>query len=90
MTDPVMLNAKLDLPAAAALMNTLQERSEAEVVVDFAEVKHLGALCLQVLISAAKTAAADNRKITLTNASDRVIDQMRVMGMTPEAIAKGQ
>lgn len=89
MTEPLMLAPKLDLAAASGLMATLRDRSDDEVVLDMSEVKHLGALCLQVLLSAAVTAHQQKRKISIVNASDRVIDQMRLMGMTPEAITRG-
>lgn len=90
MADPVMLEPRLDLPAASPLMTTLRAREDSEVILDFSEVKHLGALCLQVMLSAATTYNAQGRKLSLTNVSDRVVDQMRVMGMTPETIARGR
>lgn len=88
MSAPVQLAPRLDLPAASALLATLRSNTEPDVILDMSEVKHLGALCVQVLISAATTFAAEGRKFSLVNASDRVIDQLRVMGMTPEAIAE--
>ncbi len=45
---------------------------------------------MQVVISAAATAQSENRKISITNVSDRVLDQMRVMGMTPESMTRGR
>lgn len=89
MAEPLVLAPKLDLAAASDLMTALRSRKEAEVIIDMSDVKHLGALCLQVLLSAAQTAQAEQRRITITNTSDRVLDQMRVMGMTPETIARG-
>lgn len=89
MSDPIVLAPKLDVAQASELFSTLRENKDAEVILDMSDVKLLGALCLQVLLSAAKTANEDGRAITLTNASDRVIDQMRLMGMTPETISKG-
>jgi chemotaxis protein CheX len=90
MTEPIVLAPKLDLVAVSALKTRLSERKEDEVILDMSEVKHFGALCLQVLLSAASTANSENRRISITNVSDRVIDQMRVMGMTPESIARGR
>jgi chemotaxis protein CheX len=89
MADPVILEPRLDLPAASPLLTTLRARDEAEVILDFSEVKHLGALCLQVILSAATTYGEQGRTLSITNVSDRVVDQMRVMGMTPETIARG-
>ncbi len=89
MTTPVVLTQKLDLAAATSLMTTLRASKDEEVVVDMSEVKHLGALCMQVLLAVATALNSEGRKMTVIEASDRVIDQMRVMGMTPESIAKG-
>lgn len=89
MSEPVVLAPKLDLAAASALLTSLRSHDAPELVIDMSQVKHLGALCLQVLLAAAKTSNSQNRTMTLTNTSDRVIDQMRLMGMTPETIARG-
>ncbi|MGC3936841.1 STAS domain-containing protein [Roseobacter sp. EG26] len=90
MSTPVTLPARLDLSAASALMTTLKEHTDGDLVMDLSEVKHLGALCLQVLISASDKAVAAGRSVSLINASDRVVDQLRVMGMTPEIITRGR
>jgi len=89
MSEPVVLAPKLDLAAASALLTSLRSHDAPELVIEMSQVKHLGALCLQVLLAAAKTSNSQNRTMTLTNTSDRVIDQMRLMGMTPETIARG-
>lgn len=89
MTNTVTLDAKLDLSAASDLLSALKAQDADEVVLDFHDVTHLGALCLQVILSAAKTTAAQKRTMSFVNISDRVVDQMRVMGITPEAIARG-
>jgi chemotaxis protein CheX len=90
MTPPLILPAKLDLAAASPLMVDLRDRTEASVVVDMSEVRYLGALCLQVLLSAATTARSEDRKLTLVNVSDLVVDQLRVMGMNPESVSRGR
>ena len=89
MPDPIRLAPKLDLAAASALLVTLREQEHDEVMLDMEDVKHFGALCMQVILAAARDAEARSGKISMTNVSDRVIDQMRVMGMTPEAITRG-
>lgn len=90
MTASVELAPKLDISAASELTRVLRARKENEVVLDFSEVKHLGALCLQVLLSAATSANAENRRISYVNISERVTDQLRVMGVTPETLARGR
>lgn len=90
MSDPIQLSPKLDLPAASELATMLKSNSDPEVILDLSEVKHLGAICLQVMISAANTLQKEDRNFSLINASDRVIDQLRVMGMSTETIARGR
>lgn len=89
MAESIVLTPKLDVAAASALLTTLRENKQPELILDMSEVRLLGALCLQVLLSAAKTAEAEGQKMTITNVSDRVQDQMRLMGLTPETIARG-
>jgi chemotaxis protein CheX len=90
MSDPIKLAAKLDLSAASTLAAELKQRNDDEVVLDLSDVRHLGALCLQVMLAAATTAIEEGRKLTCINASDRVLDQLRVMGVTPEMISEGR
>jgi chemotaxis protein CheX len=90
MADPVVLESKLDLAASSGLLTTLRSREEDEVILDMSQVKHLGSLCLQVLLSAGISFRAQGRSISFINVSDRVVDQLRVMGMTPETIARGR
>ncbi|WP_299671906.1 STAS domain-containing protein [uncultured Roseobacter sp.] len=90
MSEPIVLASRLDLPAASALKTQLKAQTEGDLILDLSEVKHLGALCLQVMLAAATTAVAAGRSVSVINATDRVTDQLRVMGMTPETIARGR
>ena len=90
MSAPIVLASRLDLPAANALCDTLKSQTDETVVLDMRQVTYLGALCMQVMLSAATSANADGRAIKLVNTSDRVLDQLRVVGMTPEAISRGR
>lgn len=90
MSDTIKLGAKLDLPAASVLVTDLKKCKAQEVVLDMSDVRHLGALCLQVMIAAATSALEEGRRLVCVNASDRVIDQLRVMGVTPEMISEGR
>ncbi|MEP2474736.1 STAS domain-containing protein [Roseobacter sp.] len=90
MSEPILLAARLDLPAASQLKTTLKDHVDSDLVLDLSEVKHFGSLCLQVILAAATSAVAAGKSVSLINASDRVIDQLRVMGMTPETIARGR
>ena len=89
MTEPIVPASKLDLSAANDLATQLRQRDKGDIVVDMSQVTHLGALCMQTLISASGSLATKSRKLTLENVSERVEEQMRVMGMTPELLTKG-
>lgn len=67
MSEPVVLAPKLDLAAASALLTSLRSHDAPELVIDMSQVKHLGALCLQVLLAAAKTSNSQNRTMTLSS-----------------------
>lgn len=90
MSEPIILPSRLDLPAASTLKTQLKDHVTEDLVLDLTDVKHLGALCLQVMLAAATSAASAGGSLSLINASDRVTDQLRVMGMSPETIARGQ
>ena len=64
MSDPVVLAPKLDLAAATTLLATLRARKEDEVVLDMSQVKHFGALCMQVILAVASDFASADRKLT--------------------------
>jgi chemotaxis protein CheX len=87
--ETIALASRLDLPAASALLLTLKSTSAKAIVLDMSNVRHMGALCLQVILSAAATVRTEGRTLSLVNTSDQVKDQMRVMGMTPEIISRG-
>jgi len=89
MSDALVLDARLDLPAAAPLAKVLKERLGSDIVVDARDVTTLGALCLQVLLSCAITARRRGHGFALVNVSDRVLDQLAAMGFTPESLAEG-
>lgn len=80
MADQITLPAKLDLPAAAPLLDELQ-KLEGDIALDGSEINHIGALCLQVLISCAKTAAAAGHSFRVENLSDAAQSQLGFMGV---------
>jgi len=63
------LPALLDLKAAAALAAAFLDRRGADIVVDAAEVQRLGGQCLQILLSAQASWAADRFVFRIENAS---------------------
>ncbi|MEM1076375.1 MAG: STAS domain-containing protein [Pseudomonadota bacterium] len=89
MSETIVLAPKLDLAAASDLAAQLRGHTSGDVTLDMSGVKHLGALCLQVLLSASCSIRENGYSVAISNVSDRVIEQMRLMGLTPEAIARG-
>jgi len=61
MGQPLILAPVLDLNAAAPLRATLLEHRGEPLSLDASHVQRLGGLCLQVLLSAARTWADDGR-----------------------------
>jgi chemotaxis protein CheX len=88
MTWPLKLPARLDLAQALPLVSTMREM-DGDVEVDASEVRHLGALCLQALIAAARKATADGHRFVMIGATDKVLEQMKVMGTSPETLMEG-
>ena len=84
MAEVVTLTGKLDLTAAAGLHSELGALKGHDVVLDLRDVTQLGAVCLQVLIAAIKTARESGTTFRVTSPSDRVSANLAAMG-TPAA-----
>ena len=90
MSEPLKLAARLDLSEAQALSQSLSERDfSASVVVDASDVTHMGAICVQTLISAAREAQSAGGSFEIVNAGERVEDQLSVMGLSVQSIMEG-
>ena len=70
----------LDLPAVVALAGALQAQRGQDLQVDASDVRRIGALCLQVLLSARATWAADGQVLTISNPSSDFIEAMALLG----------
>ena len=79
----------LDLPAAARLAESLLKLVGEDLAIDASKVQRLGASCLQVLLSAARTCKAEGTSLTLAHSSERFIDDLRLLGFTPETLLSG-
>ena len=88
MAETYSLPPKLDLPAAGPLTTDLLARMSSDLTLDAAEVTQIGALCSQVIASAAVSFQAAGHSLTLTNVTDRVLDQLRNLGFTPETLVE--
>lgn len=76
----VRLPETLDLKAAGPLRDMLMEARGAPVEIDASGVERLGGLCLQVLLSAEATWAADTQPFSISTASEAFIECARRMG----------
>lgn len=88
-TEPLCPDGKLDVTAAPGLHAALLDRKDQDVQIDMTDVTLIGALCLQTLIAAARSAHEGHHDFQISNTSDLVLAQMAAMGMTPEQIAEG-
>ncbi len=70
----------LDLRAAAPLAADLLGRRGKPLTIDAAAVERLGGQCLQVLLSARNTWAADGQAFRVQNASTAFTDSLEALG----------
>ena len=69
----------LDLSAAASLRTALTAARGAPLEIDGGDVDRLGGLCLQVLLSAKATWAADGYDLRIVNPSAAMSEAVRLM-----------
>ncbi|WAJ29840.1 STAS domain-containing protein [Antarcticirhabdus aurantiaca] len=83
----VGLPAVLDLTAASELRETLIGHRGAPIVLDGSSVERLGGQCLQILLSARATWAADNRAFALATPSEALLRDLSILGVSPESLS---
>jgi chemotaxis protein CheX len=88
-TRTLELPEALDLPAAAALAAAFLKLAGEDLTIDASKVQRLGASCLQVLLSAVRTWRAEGTALSLAQSSPRFIDDLRLLGFTPETLLNG-
>ncbi len=88
MSEPLVLPAKLDLAVAMKLVSDLRAM-DGDMTIDASNVTHLGALSLQALIAASRHAKTSGHSFEIRNIHEKALDQMRVMGITPEQLMEG-
>lgn len=84
MTDEIELPPVLDLVAASGLLENILERRGQNLLLNGAAVQRLGGQCLQVLLAARATWAADEQVLRLQNLSEDFIASLELMGLSPE------
>ncbi|MDB5526106.1 MAG: chemotaxis protein CheX [Rhizobium sp.] len=77
----VSLEKVLDLNEATNLHGKLLALRGSDVSVDASSVERAGALCIQVLMSAAKSWEEEKRSFTFSNMSDALGTTMQLIGV---------
>jgi chemotaxis protein CheX len=85
----IALPPVLDLKAARPLAGELLAARGGPVSLDASKVERLGALCLQVLLSARLTWAADDKSLILKDASPAFEEQFQRLGADACAFERG-
>jgi chemotaxis protein CheX len=75
------LEKVLDLNEASALHGKLMSMRGGDVAVDASSVERAGALCVQVLMSAAKTWEEEKYSFTFSKISDALAKTMQLIGV---------
>ncbi len=88
--ETVGLPAVLDLTAASELRETLIGHRGAPIVLDGSSVERLGGQCLQILLSARATWAADNRAFALATPSEALLRDLSILGVSPESLSTNE
>lgn len=90
MPDPIVMEPRMDLSTVELFVQSmLMQATEGRIVLDGSNVTHMGALCAQAIISAARTVGDAGGSLEITDLSDRASQQLKCMGLTPEILAEG-
>jgi chemotaxis protein CheX len=82
----ISLAAVLDLNEAAALRGRLMGLRGSNVVVDASSVERVGALCVQVIMAAARTWDEDKLSFTFSKVSDAFQKTMQLIGVNVDQL----
>ena len=61
----------------------------ARLGLDAAATTHVGTLAIQTILAAARSWARDGHSLKLVNVSDTCVDQLGLLGFTPETLVEG-
>lgn len=88
MADQTLILAdSLDMTAAGPLHKALLERRGQAIMIDASQVRRIGGQCLQVLLSAQATWAADGAAFQITDPTSEFADGLALMGASQLAPA---
>lgn len=85
MAEPLCLEGRLDLGAAAALHAALLARRGGDLQIDMSAVSFVGALGLQALLAASRSLRARGHGLQLCHVPAPVLQQMQAMGLPPRS-----
>ena len=85
----IELPENLDMPVAAQLAESFAKLVGEPLEVDAARVQRLGASCLQVMLSAARTWKAEGDALTLKDPSPRFLEDLNLLGLEPGTFLSG-
>ncbi len=86
----VTLPEALDLRAAVPLVNSLLSARGGAIRLDGAQVRNIGAQCLQIILSARQTWERDGLSLTIINPTQELLTAFADAGLTIEGIVEGE
>jgi chemotaxis protein CheX len=89
MAKQLVLKAKLDTSSAGQLRDDLVAADGQNLVMDGADVEHLGALCTEVLLSIRHLWAQKQHAVSIENPSTQMIDNLGQMGLSLDDLVTG-
>lgn len=88
MAKRLALGPKLDTASAPGLRDQLLAGIDGDLALDGGAVEQLGALCLEVILSAAALARSAGHRVTVENVSDAMVENLGRFGLTPETLTE--
>ena len=76
------LNESLDVTQASPLVGALLALRGKDIIIDASQVRHLGAQCGQVLLSAKRCWADAGRALRLSAPSAEFLESLRLLGLS--------
>ncbi len=89
MAEMIVLARRLSLEEAAPLKMEILSCRGKDLEVDAGQVGHLGTLCLQVLLAAAREWAGSGHSFRLKDPSEAMLSSLALFGLSQENLAGG-
>jgi chemotaxis protein CheX len=86
MSNTIQLPDSLDMTAAGPLVQSLKDQRGKPLALNASQVRRLGGQCLQVLLSAQSTWAADGQSFEIIEATPEFTDALALMGASQLAV----